>query len=410
MSAPPPQKLPTQETEAPILAAHPPAPPPKGPSKGQLIALATPTLVILLLMSFSILWYVPTHVHLDLATSRLAFTPGGEKPGEILNLSVTFASLTLEECGTVTFPAESLEIADPALLEPAKRADEVPRFPPEAWRRLPSPSSVKFSCRDPGAKLTFQAPGRSGEGVGILDRLHVSPGREVIVEVPPDPEPTVNLKIVEPRKLDLVAVGPEVEVVADLTQPEGITVPFPGSPQTYRARLPESRRTVEISSGAEGLTLILTPPRQSSAEVFSEELNFPLASVEILTEDLDGNLISPLRDQATLSYPKFPNVPAAILKRGELIGLEGLSQARLLSLSVDKVKDEKGNERSALRASFDGIVKRAKGKAGEFPRDHRLTLFDTFRHSSRWGWIIAALAWAVPTTWAGFEAWKKLQE
>jgi hypothetical protein len=380
---------------------------PKPPSRRLLIALAVPALAIPLAVALSTFWYVPTHVHLDLTTTRLAFTPGGAEPHEILNRSVPFSSLTLEECGRVTFTAEAFEIADPALLVPATRAEEMPHFPPDAWRRLSASRPVRFSCREPGAKLTFQSPGRAGGGVGILDRFPLSPGREVIVELPPDPEPTINLEIPEPRKITLVAVGPEAELVADLTRPEGIRVPFAGSPQTYRVRLPESRRTVEIESGR-GLTLILTPPRQSSARVFREEMDLPLAAVELLAEDPEGGFVSPLRDKATLSYPDFPTIPAVTLEPGNLLGLKGLSQARLRSLSVDKVKDKDGNETAALKASFDGVVEHAEGKAGDFRRDHRLTRFDTFRHSSRWGWIAAAAAWAVSTTMAAREIWKKL--
>jgi hypothetical protein len=384
-----------------------PGTPPKPPSKRLLTSLAIPVLGIPLLVALSTFWHVPTHVHLDLTTNRLTFTPAGAEPHEILNRSVPFSALTLEECGTVAFTPEVLEIADPALLLPATRAEEAPSFPPEAWRRLRASGPVRFVCREPGAKLTLRAPDRAGTGVGILDRLPLSPGREVIVEVPPDPEPTVNLEIPDVRDLALAAVGPDVELVADLARPEGTDLPFPGSPQTYRARLPESRRTVEIESG-EGFTMILTPPRQPKAQVFREEMDLPLAGMEILAESLEGELVSPLRDKATLTYPDFPTAPAVTVEAGSLLGLGGLSHARLRSLSLGQVQDKDGNETAALKVSFEGVVERAEGKAGDFRRDHRLTRFETFRHSTRWGWIAAAAAWAVSTTMAAWEIWKKL--
>lgn len=389
-------------------APAPAAAPPPGRARKRLLALALPVVLIPAVVAGSTFWHVPTHVHLELATTRLAFTPAGTEAREILDRSVPFSALALETCGSVTLAAESLEIANPELLVPATRAEESPRFPPEAWRRLAASGPVRFSCAEPGAKLTLQAPGRTGNGVGILDRLPLPPGRQVIVEIPADSELVVQLEIPGPRTLTLTAVGPDVELLADLTRPEGIGLPFPGSPQTYRAHLPESRRTVEIESGPKDLTLILTPPRQPAPQVFRAELDLPLAGVELLGQDLEGGFVSPLRDKATLSYPDFPTVPAVTLEPGSLLGLAGLSQARLRSLSIGKVKDKNGNETAALLASFDGIVEHAEGKAGDFRRDLRLTRFDTFHHSNRGATIAAAAAWALSTAMAAWEIWKKL--
>lgn len=389
-----------------MTAASPAAAKPRPPSPRLLAVLAVPVLAIPLAVAISTFWHVPTYVRLDLATRRLAFTPGGTEPREIFDRSVPFSSLTLEECGAVAFSAESLEIADPDLLVPGTRAGEAPGFPAEAWRPLAVSGPVRFVCDEPGAKLTFEAPGRTGDGVGILDRLPLAPGREVILEVPADPEPTVNFEVPEARSFSLSAVGPVVEVTADLTRPAGLPLPFSGTPLTYRARLPESRRTVEVESGP-GLTLLLTPPRQPGAKVFRNELDLPLAGVEVL-DHLEGDFASPLRGPAKLSYPDYPTVPAVTLEAGSFFGLAGLSEASLRSLSIGKVKDEDGRETAALVARFEGVVDRAEGKSGELRRDHRLTRFDTFRHSSRWGWIAAAAAWALSTTLAAREIWKKL--
>jgi hypothetical protein len=59
---------------------------------------------------------------------------------------------------------------------------------------------------------------------------------------------------------------------------------------------------------------------------------------------------------------------------------------------------------------FDGIAERATSRAGEFARDHRLTLFHTFRYSWRWALLAAVAAWFVSTTLAAHETWKKLRE
>lgn len=160
---------------------------------------------------------------------------------------------------------------------------------------------------------------------------------------------------------------------------------------------------MDITSSERGMVLIVTPARDQAAELFRDPLDLPLASVELLAEDLEGAFTSPLRDKASLSYPGYPDVPAVTIERDEAVGLGGLSQARLRSLTFDTGK-------GALHARFDGIAGRATTRAGAFTSDHRLTLFHIFRYSWRWGLIAAAATWLASTVLAAFGVWKKLQE
>jgi hypothetical protein len=369
--------------------------------------LALPTLILLPLVWISTFWYLPTRVQLDLATARLALTLRGDERHEILNRSVPFSSLVIENCDTAGFTAEKLEIANPQQLVPGTGAGEEPHFPDAAWRELPTTGPLKLSCRDPEAKLTLKNPNPAAARLGLLDRIHVQPGSQVILEVLPGREPTLSLEMETPQGLNL-KLGSDLELVADFVQPAGISVPFPGDLQTYRARLPEAHRTFEITSGERGLVLIVTPARDQPADLFADPLDFPLAAVEVLQEELEGKLTSPLRDKITLSYPDYPDVPAVTIKKGQTVGLGGLSQARLSDLEFDpKLDPEKGG---ALRVSFEGIVDHAASRSGEFASDHRLTLFDTFRYSRRWGLLAVIGAWLASTTWAAFGIWKKVQE
>lgn len=367
-----------------------------------LLWLALPTLVLLPLVVLSTFWHLSTRVQLEVATERLAFTLGGEERQEILGRSVPFSSLVIEDCNSVDFAAEKLEIADPRQLVPGTEAGAAPHFPAAAWRELTPTHPVKLWCRDPAAKLTLQNPDRAAGRLGLLDRIRFSPGSPVVLEVSPGREPALSLEIETPQDLSL-ALGPDLEVVTDFVEPAGIAVPFPGDLLTWRARLPEARRTLEITSGEHGLVLIVTPARDQLAKLFREPLDLPLASVELLEEDLEGRLTSPLRDKASLSYPDYPAVPAVTLQKDEAVGLGGLSQARLRSLELDAGK-------GALRARFDGVAKRATSRSGAFASDRRLTLFHAFRYSWRWGTIAVAAAWIVSTSWVAFEARKKLQE
>ncbi|HYO15454.1 MAG TPA: hypothetical protein VE685_19850 [Thermoanaerobaculia bacterium] len=365
--------------------------------------LALSTLILLaLLLLLSAFWHLPSRVQLDVITARFAFTLGGEEPHEILNRSVPFSSLVIEDCGTLVFAAEKLEVADPRQLVPGTEAGAAPRFPAAAWRGLNPTDPVKLPCRDPAAKLTLQNPDPAAGRLGILDRIRFAPGAQVVLEVSPGREPALSLEMEASQELSL-ALGPELEIVADFVKPEGIAVPFSADLLTYRAGLPEARRTLDLKSGEQGLVLIVTPLQGQLSELFREPLDLPLASVELLEENLEGTLTSPLRDKAVLSYPDYPSVPVVTIEADEAVGLGGLSQARLRSLELDA-------EKQALRARFDGTTERATSRAGEFVSDRRLTLLQVFHHSWRWTEITAAAGALLTVIWTAFEVWKRLQE
>jgi hypothetical protein len=372
----------------------------RGPWR-QILWLVLPTLVLLPLVWISTLWYLPTRVQLELDTARLALTLGGEERREILNSSVPFSSLVIEDCSSATFAAAKLEIADPRQLVPETEAGALPHFPAAAWREVQPTNPVKLSCSDPASKLTLRNPDPAAARLGLLDRIRVAPGSQAILEVLPGQEPALSLEIETPQDLNL-ALGPEIEIVTEFIEPEGIAIPFRGDLLTWRARLPEARRTLQITSGEHGMVLIVSPARGQAAELFRDSLDLPLASVELLAEDLEGSFTSPLRGKANLSYPDYPAVPAVTIEKA-MVGLGGLSRARLRSLGLNA-------EEGTLHVVFDGIAGRAASRAGEFASDHRLTLFHTFRHSWRWGLIAVVAVWLVSTTWTAYGVWKNLQE
>ena len=366
-----------------------------------LLWLLSPTAILLPLVALSTFWRVDTHVQLDFETSRLAFTLGGKERREVLNSSVPFLSLDIEDCGTIVFAAETLKIADPRQIIEATEAGERPHFPDAAWRELKPRGPVKLSCRDPNAKLTLQHPDPKAPRLGLLDRIYIKPGSQVILETSRSQEPALSVEVETPQDLSL-RLGPDLELVTDLVEPEGLALPFRGDLQTWRVRLPEARRTFGITSTEHGMVLIVTPERGQATELFPDPLDLPLASVELLAENLQGTLTSSLRDKASLSYPGYPDIPTVTIEKDEPVGLRGLSKATLRSLDFDV-------EKRALRARFDGRVEGAAIRAGAFTSDHRLTLYHKFRYSWRWGLIAVAAAWLVSTTWAAFGVWKQLR-
>ncbi len=373
-----------------------------GPRRRPLLWLFLPTVIVLPLVVLSLFWRLPTRVQVDLATARLAFTPGGTEPREILGRSVPFSSLVVEDCRAVSFTAEALAVADPLQIAPATAGSTAPAIPAAAWRAAPA-GPVQFLCRDPAAKLTLNHPDPAAPRLGLLDRLWISPGSLVILEVSPGREPALAVEAAALQELRLALDGPDLELVTDLLEPVGFAAPVPGSPLTWRTRLPAARRTVDLTSGDEGLVLIITPERGRPADLFRQPLDLPLTTVELLLEDLEGSFASPLRDRAKLTYPDYLDIPAVSIESDEALGLHGLSKARLRSLAFD-------SKNAVLRARFDGVAERAVSRAGDQLSDHRLTLFHTFRYSWRWSALALVAAWLVSTTWAAYEAWKKLRE
>lgn len=359
------------------------------PRSRPFLSLALSFLVILLVVVISPFWHLSTRVQLELATTRLAFTPGGGERREILNRSVPFSSLVVEDCSAVIFAAEKLEIADPRHLVPGTLAGEIPRFPIAAWREIPHTNPVRLSCSDPAAKVELIDADQSVGRIGILDRIHFSPGLQVVLEIFPGKEPSLSVEVETHQDLNIF-LAHDFELVADFAKPEGIAVPFPDNLLTYRVRLPEARRMLKITSGNHGLVLIVTPPRAELTEFFREPLDLPLSSVELLKEDLEGTLTSPLRDKARLNYPAFPNLPPVAIDTDEAVSLCEFSQARLSSLELD-------GEMGVLRARIDGIATLASSRSGAFSRDHRLTLFHILRY--QWLWALAvATAWLITTS------------
>lgn len=363
-----------------------------------LFRLALPTLILLPLACFSTCWRVPTWVAIDLKATRLAFTLTGDKPHEILNRSVPFSSLVLERCKSVTFDAESLEVADPRKLVPGTGA--LPDYPDAAWHEIKITSPVTFPCHDPSAKLTLSHQ-VAGSQLGVLDRIYFQPGSEVVLAISPGREPALRIEIETPLQLQLPTV-PKLEIVADQARPEGVSVPFSGDLLAYRAQMPEAGRPLAVISSGTGLDLTVLPPRDQASQLFQEPLNLAIRSVK-LEEDREGSPSSSLSAQATLTYPEYKKIKAVLINAHDAMDLSGLSKAELTRLDFNA-------KESTLDARFIGIIGSGTSRDGEFASDLRLTFADTLRNSPRWEVISIAAMWILSTTWAAFEVWKKLQE
>lgn len=365
--------------------------------------LSLPTLIVLLLVLISTLWYLPTRIEADLTVRRLAFVVGGEEPREVLNASVEFSSLVIEDCAEVTFKPERLEVADPGQLVPAEKAGKVGHYPESAWHELETEESVRLLCRDDEARVTLRPPGPANAPLGALDRVRAAPGSRVALEVPSGLGLDVIVEVEGEHSLAIPIYGDrEIELVTDLVEIEGAQAsPFSGDLATYRVRLAEVDSTVRLRSRARHLTLAVTPAGSSTDELFNGQA-IAIEDIELYEQVLDGIRKTSLLAPGKLHYPGFKIDPVE-LAEGELVGFGELGLFRLERLALDA-------ENRGLNLRLDGVVGKAVTTDEAFPVDRRLSVFQRFQYSSLWNLIAVVAVWALSTTWVGYELWKKIRD
>lgn len=365
--------------------------------------LCLPTLIVLLLLLISTRWYLPTRIQADMTTRRVVFLVGGGEPREILNASVEFSSLVIEDCAEVTFKPESLEVADPEQLVPGEQPGETGHYPESAWRAIETEEAVRLRCRDDGARVTLRPPGPANGASGALDRVRASPGSRVALEVPSGLSLDVIVEVDGEHSLAIPIYGDrEIVLVTDLVEIEGANAPpFPGDLLTYRVRLAETDPTVRLRSRARHLSLVATPAGSSTDELFSGRA-IPLDGLELYEQGLEGVRQTSLLAPGELHYPGFEIDPVEVAQ-DELVGFGDLGLFRLEELTLDP-------ENRGLKLRLDGVVGKALTTDEAFPVDRRLSVFQRFQYSSLWNLIAVVAVWTLSTTWAGYELWKKIRD
>ncbi len=84
------------------------------------------------------------------------------------------------------------------------------------------------------------------------------------------------------------------------------------------------------------------------------------------------------------------------------MGLAELERFRLESLAVVP-------ESGGLVLRFDGIAGKVRSLDESYWTDHRLTLFERVRYSSRFNFLGVAVVWLLATSWGIFSVWRELR-
>jgi hypothetical protein len=168
---------------------------------------------------------------------------------------------------------------------------------------------------------------------------------------------------------------------------------------------------VHVDSGDRGVALAITPAAAGIGGFFDTETGIPVDSLQFVDEALGGNTITPFVENGAIGYPDFPGIPAVVVGAHEFLRLnrtmdmfirravlEPTHPALEVALEGTLVEGAVGSPDSAVR---DGS---AKGRW----RDARLTLLQSIRHGPGWQIVAVVAAWALSTTWSGYEIWKNL--
>ena len=349
-----------------------------------------PTAALALLTLSATYWRQETHVRVDVVTRRVSFVVRGERTQNLLNQSAQFSELTVERCGTVSFSVAQIRHVEPT--GPARSG------------RPPVPGPIRFTCDDPGAKVTLADAGDTGAVIGALDRVVAEPGATVIVEVHGQTIPVVTLDVSTRQQLSL-PIHRSLRIVTELVGTEPASLASPSSPSIYEARLPEADRMIRIHSAEEGVVLVMRPTAASASDLLNARL--PLESVRFFDEQIGGEIRSAFLESGTLSYPDYPDARPVVIADDEFLDLNRATAMVLRRISLR-------HNAPGMRLTLEGNL--AKGRIGQPDPstsgaagvwfDPRLTLLQTIRYGFSWSAVAAVAAWAMSTTWLGYRRWK----
>jgi len=319
----------------------------------QLGVASIPALLAVALVIGAMAVRVTTPIELDVLVRAVALTVAGENPVLLLNNSTVFSALSVEGCGSVSFPRLSIAIPEGA--------------------PLLSTSAVTFRCdiRVPGAKVLVRggetAPG-AAEALGSIGRILAQPGDRIGLELTNVSPPEIRVEMSRRVSFDLSLKGDApFEIVTEFADVEGIPTPIdPDGLIEYRASFPGpgTERLATVDSGP-GLNMVVQPAQRERTELFRANVVIPIDSVSLFQRsDADDAFVSTAIN-GTLNYAGRPAAESVQISAGENVRLRSTAGFRLTRLRLD--------------GTNPGIWLRLEGDAEELSsnaEDRRLTLFD----------------------------------
>lgn len=363
-----------------------------------LIRLTLPTLLVIVAVLVLMSWRVATRIQADLTVDRAVLTVGGVEGTPILN-AVAFQSVTVERFARVAFSPARLELADPAQYVATEN-----RYPESAWRALTVLPPVVITGEDdtlqPAVTLESATPGPNASG--ILDGVWAGPGAEVTMEVRRARMTHLSIKVDHQKSSAAVSFHEPFRLLAQYNRITGVgSLPHKTNSVTYRAQLADHSPLIELVGQPSSLVLILTIASGKPMEPLFKG-RIPVTALDFSHQNPRGEPETSLTRDGEIGFPDYPNLPKVSFRAADSLSLDRLGEFHVEEIGLDQ-------ERQALRLRLNGIASRIRTGSQAFPKDLRLTRFETLSHNSRLVLLLSVVAWVFPTTIGGYRLYREVK-
>lgn len=334
-----------------------------------------------------------TAVGLTLVTERISFVVRGTR--QVMDPALEFSALTIERCAGTTF--EGIDLAN---------VESLIASPP------------RLTCRDPDAKLALRNRDDGPRALGTLGPIGIDPGATVAIGLAPGRVPVLTLELSGHKFTLDVPIEHDLEVVADLVDATSTAVALTPGLVRYTGTLHDApRHVVRIETRERGAVLVAALTGKSLGAAFLSRERFPVESVQIDKETLDGAAMTALLADSSLSYLDYPAMPARMIPKDNAIILEQMSEAHVRGLRLEAL-DSPGplGSTPAIKLTVEGNLMR--GAVGTGDRGHpeepnrgrwsdpRLTVYEMLTQRPL-RLATVATAWVVATLLPAYVSWKR---
>lgn len=342
--------------------------------------LALPAIVAGLIVLVMLNWHRPTHVRIVLKANRTAFTVGGnEKTPFIAALGVH--SVQIQQFAFVRFtPAVVTQLNDEMARQPVATLPQIGKkhepiiVTPIKGRLL---ANVTVSAQPDGSFF-------------LMDSLSISPSAYVDLETTPDGDLISHLRNQESS--GRITSAKPLIITVDQCQISSLgSSPGADEQLTLQVNLAQNS-SVEFASQPIALTMTFTTPPQKASDLFAQG-SIPLSSIAFERLDGSGHTLSSLIDNnvGEISYPDYKTIEKVPVSSPDFLWLGELTE-----FSIQKIEYDPTTQSIAM--IMQGVAGRIVSGSPNYPKDHRLTLYDTTWHDHKIAALVAVVIWVAGGT------------
>lgn len=357
--------------------------------------VSLPTAIVLITVIVLMTWNLPTHVLIELVGDRVEFiVDSGPAYMRHIVDSLHVRSLTIEKFSSISMTPELLKVADPSQYRLKEDS-----FPASAWRPLVLESAkialkVPDNSRLPKVTLEPRSDDRTSEL--RVEPIMVEEGTKIVLEARGLQNEALTIKVSARRPLTF-SMPRQFETIAEHIEVDGVKERlFQTSGElTYRVRLSESDRTIEVDGHGEGPVISVRFPLSMTVRLLPPNQTIHVSMLSFERQNEAGDRASALTGAGKVQYPDYPELGSVQIKPPDVIDIAKLKSFYISEVTLDP-------EYRGLRIVGEGVVDSLVRKRGGMTKDCRMTAFDVLWHNPRWMVLLGILGWFVPTAVAGY--------